>query len=105
MASARRVVVYPTFVARDSKITHEPPAVTLGAPLGPLPGSPPRLLDASRRRGGPPSRIVAAATCACPAVRTRSEAVVVKATTEPSTLLAGAPDAPAPALPSPSAET
>ena len=84
----RRVELTPTFVASDSKTTHEPPAVRLGAALAPLPGAPPALLDASRRRRLRPGsgrrgdlRDAAGAT--------RSEAVVTNATMLPSTLLAG----------------
>src|SRR5438105_4647571 len=99
--SGRRALVVATSVAADSNRTQEPPAVTLGASLGPLPGRPAAVREASHIRGRSPPRSVARTTCERPPVAcpTRSAAVVAKATTVPSTLLAGAKQAPAPACP------
>ena len=91
-------------MASDSKATHVPAAVRLGAALAPLPGAPPAVEEASVIFGLAPD-VSAFAICGTPPVRTRSGAAVVNATMRPSTLLAGWVDGPAPALPSGPAET
>ena len=83
-----------------------PPAVRLGAALGPLPGPPPGLRDPSRMAGDRLPSTRAVTIWGTPVARPmRSAAVVTNATIEPSTLLAGEVDGPEPARPSAPAET